>query len=139
MRRIAIFLVAALAFGISSNLAHFSSNLVSMSIGDQALPRLGLVTFWTSFVFQPWVLLGSWLEAASGRHHLHMGWVSSTLTGIGSAVLLVCAFWFFVRNRMRLQLSVVALWSFLAVLNIIDLSHTTSIIAESNAFSPTGP
>lgn len=130
--QISAFLFAAIAFGVAFNLALHNSDLVSMTLGDEALTPLNFVISRISILLQPWVLLGLSLN-------LHTGWVSSALTGLGSAILMICMFWFFVRNRPRLLWSVVALWSVLAALHLGDLKHTTAIIAEAEAVSPLAP
>jgi hypothetical protein len=135
--KISILLLTAVVFGVAFNLALFSSNLVSMSLGDQALARQSFISGWASILFQPWILFGMWLESITGQYHLHMGWVSSTLTGLGSAAILAGLSWFLLRHRSRLFWSVVTIWSILAILNLIDLKHTTSILAEADASSST--
>lgn len=136
---ISVFLFAAIAYGVTSSLGFYSSDVISMNVGDEALNLLNFVIFWVSILIQPWVLLGLWLEAVTGQYILHTGRISSALTGLGSAILMFSSFWFIVRNRPRLLWSVVVLWIVLTGLHLLDLKHTSSIIAETGILYLSAP
>ena len=120
-----VLLVASAALCVSFNLALRSSDLISMTYGDQALPKLGEFSGWLSILFQPWGLI----TVIAGLHH---GWTSAIVAGLFSSVILSALSWKLMRNRFRLQYMFAGIWIIIALLNFWDLEQTTNILAEFN-------
>ncbi len=120
-----ILLVASAAICVSFNLALRSSDLISMTYGDHALPKLGKFSGWLSILFQPWGLI----TVTAGLHH---GWISAIVTGLLSAVILSTLSWKLLRKKPRLQYVISGIWIIVTLLNLWDLKQTTNIRTEFN-------
>lgn len=122
--------VSSLALCGSFSLALYSSNLISMGIGDHGLTVLGNFSGWASVVFQPWIILILVIEALFG-FSFYQGWGASLAIGISSAIILSAVSWILLRNNYRYLRIVSLIWIILSILNFIDFKKTKEIRTQS--------
>ena len=116
-------MIAAAVLCVSFNLALQSSDWISMTLGDQALPELGAISGWLSIAFQPWILV----SVAIGLHH---GLTSAVLSGLLFSALLSALYWRLLRNRARLLYVIVGIWLVISCLNLLSWKMTSEIRAK---------
>ena len=126
-----VLILSSFSLCVSFSLALYSSNLVSMRIGDQELTILGTFSGWASVFFQPWVFLLLIIESLFGCS-FYQGWGVSVALGIFSSIILSVFSWIFLREKYRYLWIVSLMWIILSILNFIDLKKTTEIRKKSD-------